>query len=99
ISVGANERVGLLASMLEYDIDPKALLYNDYVLRAFADRTLTTSPIAAQCAGDDTDRYSVHFVDMLGGLVANLDSGLTYADHVRIDKHAAILKAISDDRN
>lgn len=97
--VHPNDRIGILGTALTYDIHKIARLYNDYVVRAFADRTVTVSPIAAQGAGDRADRYSERFVEMLGLILAGLDVEMSPADQAQVDRHQAAIDAISTDRD
>ena len=57
IPPGPNDRIAILGTLIEFDITDKSVLYNDFVVRAFADRTVRVSPVPGQAAGDFADRY------------------------------------------
>ena len=99
VNVGENDLIGILGTIVEYDIKEHSPLYNDYVVRGFADRTVAVSPIAAQGPGDQADRYSARYLEMLKLLVASFDRALTADAQAQVDKAEAAIKAISDDRD
>jgi len=96
---GPEDRIAILGTVVEFDITEKSQLYNDFVVRAFADRTVRVSPIPGQAAGDISDRYSSRYIDMVEALVLSLDAELTPAQTAQIDKHQSAITAISDDRD
>ena len=97
-NAGVNDQVGVLGAIVEYDINKDARLYNDYVVRAFSDRTVRTSPLPSLGLGDTAERYSERYVDMLRLLVAALDTDLGAAEQEKIQLHEAAIKAINDDK-
>jgi hypothetical protein len=96
---GPGDRVGILGTLVEFDIHERARLYNDYVVRAFADRTVRTSPIASQGVGDLAERYSARYLDMLTLLVASLDTTIDAAAQNAILNQEETIKAVSKDRD
>lgn len=96
---GPGDRVGILGSIINYDIHETARLYNDYVVRAFADRTARTSPVSSLGVGDLAERYSSRYVEMLKLLVAALDSALTPAAQEQIQRHRTTIRVVSSDRD
>ncbi len=99
ISLGMGDRVALLGMLVEFDITPKSILYNDYVVRAFADRSVRVSPVPGQAAGDFADRYSFHYTAMLRQIVESLDAELSSDLQAQISRHKAAIEALSADRD
>lgn len=96
---GPADRIAIFGTAMEFDITKLSRLYNDYVVRAFADRSVRVSPVPGQAAGDMADRYSGRFTDMLVALVSEIDAQLTPAQEAQIQRHEAAINAISDDRD
>jgi hypothetical protein len=96
---GGADRLGIFGTITNYDIHPLARLYNDYVVRAFADRTVRTSPMSSLGIGDLAERYSARYVDMLRLLVASLDSSLPDAAVEQIRRHSTTINVLSSDRD
>ncbi|QDM21160.1 hypothetical protein FIU28_08555 [Tardiphaga sp. vice154] len=96
---GPRDRLAIFGTCLEFDITEKSRLYNDFVVRAFADRSVRVSPVPGQAAGDFADRYSTRYTDMVRLIIQSLDSELSPNDQAQIDRHQIAIVAISNDRD
>jgi hypothetical protein len=96
---GPGDKIAIFGTIVEFDITKNSSLYNDFVVRAFADRSVRVSPVSGQAPGDISDRYSSRFTDMLSALVLSLDAELTPAQQAQIQRHEAAIDAISNDRD
>ena len=96
---GPNDRIAILGTLVEFDITEKSLLYNDFVVRAFADRTVRVSPVPGQAAGDFADRYSTRYAEMLRLLIEEIDTTLSANDQAQVDRHQLAIDALSKDRD
>jgi hypothetical protein len=96
---GANDRLALFGAVTYYDINPKAKLYNDYIVRAFADRTVQTSPISSMNAGDFADRYSEQYCFLLKALASQLEEHLSGKDKQIIKEKQDIINKESKERD
>jgi hypothetical protein len=93
INAGPNDRIALLGTLVEFDITEKSLLYNDFVVRAFSDRSVRVSPVPGQAAGDFADRYSARYTDMLKQIIEELDTQLNATDQAQIDRLDAAMQS------
>jgi hypothetical protein len=99
IPPGPGDRIAILGTLVEFDITEKSVLYNDFIVRAFADRSVRVSPVPGQAAGDFADRYSSRFAEMLKQIIESLDAELSPAEQAQIDRHEAAINALSSDRD
>lgn len=99
IPPGPDDKVAILGTIVEFDITEKSPLYNDFVVRAFSDRTVRVSPVPGQAAGDISDRYSSRYIDMVEALVLSLDAELTPAQNAQIETQQTAIDVISADRD
>jgi hypothetical protein len=97
--LGPKDRLAIFGTCMEYDITEKSPLYNDFVVRAFSDRTVRVSPVPGQAAGDFADRYSARFTDMVRLIIQSLDSELAPNDQAQIERHQIAIRTISGDRD
>ncbi len=96
---GPGDRIAIFGTIVEFDITKTSPLYNDFVVRAFSDRSVRVSPVPGQAPGDIADRYSSRFTDMLELLVLAVDAEMTPAQLAQLERHRAAIKAISNDRD
>lgn len=99
IPPGPEDKIAILGTVVEFDITEKSPLYNDFVVRAFSDRTIRVSPVPGQAAGDISDRYSSRYIDMVESLVLTLDAELSAEQLAQIDRHQTAINVISGDRD
>lgn len=82
------QRIALNSTLVTFDILADASLYNEYVFRAFADRTISASPTkvdpVALGPANFANRYSYSFIELLRRVVRDLDSKLKPEDLDRI---------------
>jgi hypothetical protein len=75
------QRLALNSTSVTFDILKDSSLYNEYVFRAFADRTIVASPTKfepiAMGPGNISNRFSYSYIELLRRLARDLDSKLT----------------------
>ena len=80
----ADQRIALNSTLVTFDILSDSSLYNEYVYRAFADRTIATSPTNAKPVAlgpaNFANRYSYSMVELLRRVIRDIDSVLTPGD-------------------
>ena len=76
VGPAGNERVALFNTITSIDLQADAPLYNDYLIRAYADRVIKTVPLAPIGAADTSERYSVYYKNMLLFITARMDAEL-----------------------
>lgn len=96
---GAGEAMSILGSVTAFDIHAQARLYNSYVIRAFADRTVRSSPGSGLGLGDTAERYSELYLRLLFGLLVEFDSSLSHEARERIQLHRLNMQATARDRD
>lgn len=90
----SEDRIALNSTLVTFDIDPKARLYNEQVFRSFADRTIKGSPTQFGLASANyTETFSYTYTEVLRKVVASLDIQLSQEQRDLIDlqqRHVAV---------
>ena len=99
VQPNSTDKIALFGTIVTMDIQKTARLYNDYLFRGFADRSIRVSPAPMQGAADLTDRYSYRFRDMVRLIVAGLDTSLDHAAQQQIELHQATIRSVDKERD
>lgn len=95
---GSGDLIAIMGAIVEFDVRDSSPLYNDYVVRAFADRTIRMSPMPSQDAGDLAERYSSRYMDMLTLLASEIDNTISEQDQEKIQEHTLAIAQYTADK-